>query len=242
MKSKPLIGITSAMEKGDNPFSYVLGRNYVKGIAKAGGNPVILPCFGEEDNIQDIAETLDGLLLSGGVDIDPLLFGEEPHPKVGRIDPVRDLYEKTLIDLIIERKKPILGICRGCQELNLFMGGSIFQDLDSQRDGELIKHIQNAPRWHPTHSISVENGFLLTKIYPDLKGKVNSFHHQAIKDPAPDFKISCFSPDGVVEAIEYQKDQFIIGVQWHPEHLWEGDPASLELFKIFVEETRRNMF
>ncbi len=239
MNKKPLIGITATQEKGDNPPNYQIGRHYVKGVARAGGTPVILPLLQEKDQIREMAESLDGLLISGGVDMDPLLFGEEPHPKMGRIDPERDFFEKTILEFFVDQGKAVFGICRGCQVINLVLGGTIYQDITAQLDRELVKHSQQAPRWYSTHSISLESGTLLEKAFGQKSALVNSFHHQAVKEPAPGFVVTAEAVDGVVEAIEQKKGQFILGVQWHPEHLWEADEKTLALFQMFIEHARR---
>jgi len=239
VNKKPLIGITATQEKGDSPASYQIGRHYVKGIAAVGGTPVILPLLQDKEQIKEMAKRLDGLLISGGVDMDPLIFGEEPHPKMGRIDPERDFFEKNILENFLEEDKAVFGICRGCQIINLVLGGTIYQDITSQMDSELIKHSQNAPRWYPTHSIEVEKGSKLSKVLGDGKIKVNSFHHQAIKEGAPGFFVSARAADGVVEAIESKNGQFLVGVQWHPEHLWERDQKTLALFRMFIDHSRR---
>lgn len=239
MREKPLIGITATQEKGDAPASYQIGRHYIKGVARAGGIPIILPLLQSEEQILDMSHHLDGLLMSGGVDMDPMLFEEEPHPKMGRIDPERDYFEKKILEKMVEQQKAVFGICRGCQIINLVMGGTIYQDLPAQKGGELVKHSQNAPRWYPTHSVKIESDSCLKGVFAAEKIRVNSYHHQAVKDPAPGFKSTALAPDGVIEAIEYQKDQFILGVQWHPEQLWEKDEATLELFRVFVKKARR---
>ncbi len=238
MEEKPLIGVTATQEKGDAPSNYQIGRHYINGVARAGGIPIILPLIQNEEQIQELAFRLDGLLMSGGVDMDPMLFGEEPHPKMGRIDPERDFFEKTMLEKMLQQEKAVFGICRGCQIINLVMGGTIYQDLPAQKGGELVKHSQNAPRWYPTHSVKVKSGSDLIDVFADETIRVNSYHHQAIKDVAPGFTATAHAPDGVVEAIEYQKDQFILGVQWHPEQLWERDEATLELFRMFVNKAR----
>ncbi len=238
MSKKPLIGITSTQEKGDNPPNYQIGKHYVKGVAKAGGIPVILPLLQEENEIKEMAKNLDGLLISGGVDMDPMIFAEEPHPKLGRVDPERDYFEKTILESFMEQGKAVFGICRGCQIINLVLGGTIYQDITAQIDKDLIKHSQNAPRWHATHSIEIEKGTLLEKIFSGNSAKVNSYHHQAVKEPAPGFIVSARAKDGVIEAIESKDNQFLVGVQWHPEHLWEKDEKTFKLFQMFVNQAR----
>lgn len=235
MSRKPLIGITMSAEKGDFPSQQFLGKQYCQAIYQAGGIPVALPLITAEDNIVATAAILDGLMISGGVDVNPLLFNEEPHPQNGRIDPVRDEMELAFIELFMQQKKAMFGICRGCQIITLALGGKIYQDLKEQKGGELLKHSQDAPRHLPTHSITISPNSKLSLVFKSDKIIVNSYHHQAISQPAPNFIVAAESSDGVIEAVEHSLDQYIVGVQWHPEHLWQKDPNTLALFKQFVE-------
>lgn len=235
MKKRPVIGVTTSQEKGDHPALYTAGKLYSLAVEKAGGIPVILPVLEDRDVLKATSEALDGLLLSGGIDVDPLLFNEEPVPKSGRIDPQRDQYEYAYIEFFHEAKKPMFGICRGCQVMNLAFGGTIYQDITSQREASHLKHAQDAPRWHPTHSISIKENTRLAQIYPSGSAKVNSFHHQSVKEAAPGFMISAEAPDGIVEAIESKGDVFMIGLQWHPEHLWMNFQDTMDLFTLFIQ-------
>jgi len=167
------------------------------------------------------------------VDVDPEYFGEQPAG-TREITPERDLFEISLVRKFLAVDKPILGICRGVQVINIAAKGSIYQDIEGQIEGA-IKHIQEAPKWHPTHTIVIEPGTKLGKIYRGLETRVNSFHHQATKDLAPGFCVSARALDGVVEAIESKAHRFVVGVQWHPEQMIFNDLSSLRLFKAFVD-------
>ena len=236
MNQKPLIGIPSTQDKNEPPKYLRMNKQYVRAVSAAGGNPIILPCLQDSEQIREMAELVDGLLLSGGADFDPLLFGEEPHPQLGRIDPERDFYEKQITEFFLATGKPIFGICRGLQLLNSLLGGNIYQDITAVCGGDLLKHKQDAPLWYPTHSVRVEKNSKLINVFKEGTARVNSFHHQAIDELASDFRATIFSPDGLIEGIEYEKETFIVGVQWHPEHLWERDTQQLDLFKLFVQE------
>ncbi|MGI6683964.1 MAG: gamma-glutamyl-gamma-aminobutyrate hydrolase family protein [Bacillota bacterium] len=225
----PLIGITC----GEDGLNFYVRQFYVRVIESVGGVPVLLPVLKRNCQRERYLELLDGLILSGGVDVNPLLFGEEPVPGMGEITPERDGFELFLTKKFFLLGKPILAVCRGCQVLNLALGGSIFQDLKSQIPG-LIKHDQKAPRESPTHSIKVVPGTKLSHILPQEHWWVNSFHHQAVKYPAPGFMVSACAPDGVIEAIEAKNHPFAIGVQWHPECNWRNDLGSYRLFKAFI--------
>lgn len=229
---KPVIGITSNVEFD---LKHTLSNDYLQAVINAGGIPFVIP-IGVENDVRQIAEKLDGLVLSGGGDIDPTLFGEEPHQKLGSISPGRDSSEMALIQRFLEIDKPILAICRGIQILNIAAGGDMFQDIHSQTDNELIQHSQNATRYHYSHYVKVEKNSLLENIAGQTKFKVNSFHHQAVRNVATPFIVSARASDGIIEAIESPQHKFVLGVQWHPEPLaLNEDNISKAIFKRFID-------
>ncbi|MCX7709767.1 MAG: gamma-glutamyl-gamma-aminobutyrate hydrolase family protein [Clostridia bacterium] len=231
---RPLIGISPWYDE-EKRLTYIKG-GYCEGIIKAGGIPVVLPLTGDEEILQDIYEKIDGILLSGGDDVDAVHFGEWNLPCNGEISPYRDRMELFLARKVLEEGKPVLGICRGVQMMNVAIGGSLYQDIYSQiRDRCLLQHSQKAPRWYPTHEVVVKSGSKVWKAHGKESVRVNSFHHQAIKDVADGFEITASSPDGMIEAIEFRNHPFAVGVQWHPELMWEKDQSFLELFKDFIE-------
>ncbi len=181
------------------------------------------------------ADALDGILLSGGADIDPRHFGEDPHPKMGPIDPERDEFELALVRAALQAGTPLLAICRGIQVLNVAAGGTLYQDIPSQLAGA-IKHRQDAPAYHATHRIAVERHTKLAGMVGTGDVFVNSFHHQAVRDVAPGLVVSARASDGVVEGVESGRDTFVVGVQWHPESMVDASPAMLEIFSAFVAE------
>jgi len=225
----PLIGITC----GEDGLNYFLRQFYVRVMEAVGGVPVLLPALKRNGMRKKYLSILDGLILSGGVDVNPLLFGEEPVPGMGEITPERDEFELLLTKEFFALGKPILAVCRGCQVLNLALGGSIFQDINSQIP-QVLKHNQKAPRECPTHTVKVTPGTKLSRVLPGGQCWVNSFHHQAVKCPAPGFIVSAVAPDGVIEAIEAQDHPFALGVQWHPECTWHNDAGSFRIFKEFI--------
>lgn len=228
----PMIGITMSLENQQRQFIH---RDYSDAVMRAGGSPVYIPYVGDQQIMDHIINQLDGLLLSGGGDIDPTLFGEEPHPGLGEIVPQRDQLEIELIQRFVQQKKPILGICRGCQILNIALGGDMYQDLYRQREN-LLQHQQHAPRNHASHTIQIKEGSLLQQIFQETKVKVNSFHHQAVRKAAPILKVSAVAADGVIEAIEGSSSGlFILGVQWHPECMATTDQHSQKIFRTFVD-------
>ncbi|MBA4493279.1 gamma-glutamyl-gamma-aminobutyrate hydrolase family protein [Paenactinomyces guangxiensis] len=211
-----------------------LMRDYSDAIIQAGGIPLLLPYTEDTRVIEGMAAKCDGLMLTGGGDIDPTLFGEEPIPGLGEIVPERDQMEIELVRYFIARKKPILGICRGCQILNIALEGDMFQDLTSQKS-PLLQHAQRAPRSHASHTIQIKEGSLLSQIVNHTAAKVNSYHHQAVREPAPSLVASAWSSDGVIEAIEGKSHPFVLGVQWHPECMTSTQTEAAKIFQAFVD-------
>ncbi|MFW5998713.1 MAG: gamma-glutamyl-gamma-aminobutyrate hydrolase family protein [Bacillota bacterium] len=209
----------------------ILHNSYIETIKKAGGIPVLLPPHLEEQNLKIFKEKLDGVLLSGGGDIDPQVFNQEPEYNMRRIDPVRDKFELKLTEWLLQTDIPLLAICRGIQILNIVCGGSIIQHLESP----CIKHNQNAPRWYPTHKISLKKGSWLEKIYEKNEIKVNSFHHQAIDKLGEDLDITARTDDGIIEGVEYREHPFAVGVQWHPERMYDNSYEQKLLFEQFIK-------
>lgn len=226
---KPIIGVTASLREG----RVSVDNDVLKSVLLAGGIPYIIPYSADLSVMDEIVQHLDGLLLSGGVDIDPTFFGEEPIPNLGEIMPERDALEISLIKKALAANLPILAICRGVQILNIAAGGNMYQDLYSQKIG-LLQHSQRAPETHLSHFVHLQEGTLLQTISNCTQFKVNSFHHQAVKDPAPGFIFSASSSDGVVEAIESGHHFFVLGVQWHPEHLTSFDEPSKRIFNSFI--------
>jgi putative glutamine amidotransferase len=233
---RKVIGITSSQENANEPSELISPKSYSKAIEHAGGLPIILPVIEDSvDVIEEMVEHIDGLLLTGGVDVDPLLFGEQPHRKMGRIDPGRDFFELHLVKAALKKGIPILGICRGCQILNVAAGGTVIQDIPHVLGkNNVIKHEQAAPRWYPTHIAKLVEGTKLASIFAESEITVNSYHHQAVNQPGSDFVVAAKAPDGVIEAIELPGHPFAIGVQWHPELMWSRCPIFSKLFEKFV--------
>ena len=220
---RPVIGITGNFEDGQ----LRLGRGYYDSIVAAGGVPLVIPPVADTDVIINSLSRIDGLLLSGGGDVNPLWTGEEPSPLLHGINRERDLPELLITRLAFNRQIPILGICRGIQVLATALGGKVAQDLSLLKLEEgktLIKHSQDADRNESTHTVTVGRGTLLSQIYDAPKLHVNSFHHQAVSDGGPRLRVSAVAPDGVIEAVESSEYKSILGVQWHPECLAQGAP------------------
>ena len=243
---KPLIGITGNF--GDKGCE--LAKGYYQSVLAAGGSPVVIPPYMDEQALLALLDSLDAIVLSGGGDLNPLLVGEEPIPQLHSVNPERDMPEMQLIRMAANKQVPMLGICRGIQMLAACLGGSIYQDLGVQyTDAPLIKHSQDLPREQASHTVLIEHDSLLEKIFEKSdvtkkgEGKmalaVNSFHHQAVKSAGCRFRVSARSSDGVIEAIESAEYKTILGVQWHPEcPILSGDKSMMPIFEWLVEEAK----
>lgn len=240
---RPLIGIPAAtLEPPPNPGAlyFQFSGNYPAALAACGAAPAIIPLGLPDDILRDLFERLDGLLLAGGVDIAPAAYGEAPHPALGRVDPARDDAELKVARWALAADLPILGICRGIQSLNVAAGGTLYQDLPAQYPGA-IRHAYRpaeSPWEQPTHRVTVAADSRLAAILGAAGLAVNSFHHQAVKDPAPGFAVVARAEDGVIEGIERPDARFVVGVQWHPEGMFRTDPLARRLFAAFVEAAR----
>ncbi len=223
---RPLIGITGNYED----LTCKLADGYYKQVVAAGGTPVIVPPLSSTETIVETLRHLDGLLLSGGADINPLYQGEEPIPALHGINRERDLPELLITRLAYDRQLPILGICRGIQTLAVALGGKVEQDIKAS-----IKHSQEADRSEPTHSVAVDQDSTLYNIYGSPTLLVNSFHHQAVREPGSKLRVVAKAPDGIIEAVESAEFKSVLGVQWHPECLGQD---GLPLFQWLVGEAR----
>lgn len=233
------IGITASLNY--ESAAITVPTDYVEAVRRARGVPWILPLFsitGDRREPSDYLVDMDGLLLSGGVDLDPARFGEEPLPGLGSVSPERDDFELALTRYALGKGIPILAICRGIQVLNVAAGGSLYQDIESQVGGAL-GHYQKAPRWHPVHTISLSRETRLAEIIGSSRMSVNSLHHQAVRELGKGMVVAARAPDGIVEAIERPDAPFVIGVQWHPENMVKTSPPMHDLFMAFVEASRR---
>lgn len=240
---KPLIGIAAniLIMSGDSmPGMYrsYVNHDYVESLIKAGCIPVLLPVIEEPEDIRHQVEQMDGILLSGGYDMDTTLYGEEPA--WGQDFSMRevDVFYLEVIRAAAKLKKPVFGICKGIQAINVAFGGTLYQDLAAQCP-DSNRHRQLAPRYHPTHHIQVERDSFLGSVLPE-RTCVNSFHHQAVKELAEGFRVTARAEDGVVECIERIEGSFICGVQWHPEMMAKfGNLLMIELFEAFAGKCRK---
>lgn len=233
---RPLIGITSAHVEEE--ISTYPRQYYVDCVLQAGGLPILLPVVSGMADLY--LDRIDGLILTGGGDVAPHLFNEEPVRGTGKVFPERDEVEIELVQKSMERDLPMLAICRGMQVLNIACGGTIYQDINSQVP-DVFEHSQKAPRAEAWHSVELAPGTRLREIFCCETLRVNSFHHQAVKDIASEFAIGARSGDGVIEEIESRVKRFVIGVQWHPEAMVAKDGRFLALFKAMVRACSKNL-
>jgi len=233
----PLIGITAGNDP-NNELYYILRWDYVRSVEAAGGLPVILAPGGAAQH-PGLLERLHGIILSGGLDIDPSRYGEDRHPTVTRTSLERDEFESTLLKEALERGLPVLAICRGMQMLNVVLGGTLIQDIPSQVGTAICHNDPEKPRNTIAHEVAIAPGSRLHQILPLGRIEVNSFHHQAPKQLGKGLVPVAFSDDGVIEAVELAGSQFVLGVQWHPEAFWAHGAPFAPIFEALVGEVRK---
>lgn len=235
---RPLIGITCATHSSESGRRWFgLYQSYARAIALAGGAPVLIPTLGasETDSLRRLFDSLDGLLLPGGADLQPSTYGAEPQPHLGEVDPELDETEIQLARWALAERVPVLGICRGQQTLNVAAGGTLYQDIPSDLPDALPHRVE--PRNAMAHHIEVQADSRLADLLGATSVPVNSLHHQAVRDVAANFEVVARAPDGVIEGLEHSDHPFAVSVQFHPEDLVPGHEASERLLTRFINET-----
>lgn len=233
--TRPVIGIT--LGDGEQPGYHRMRAEYARSVERSGALPVVLPAIAPE-HAPALLDRLDGLLLSGGVDVDPALYGRPRHPKLGSIDRARDEFELALTREALERDLPLLAICRGQQLLNVACGGTLVQDIPSELPGAL-RHDAPGRRTRRSHGVELEPSSRLAEILGPGPLRVNSFHHQAIDQPGAGLEVSGRCPrDGVIEAVEMSGRSFVVAVQWHPESFWDEPESFQALFDAHAAACR----
>lgn len=249
---KPIIGITvnctvepnAIINKGlalpDQTLQYV-ADDYVKAVERAGGSPLLIPITSNLESLDPILQILDGIIFTGGSDIDPQYYHETPSDHLGEVKRARDDHEVALAKKVLsETELPYFGICRGSQLLNVVCGGTLYQDIPSERTNvEEHSYGSRSPKHIATHTAAIKENSKLYQIYQNKELPVNSYHHQAVKELGQALEISAIAPDGTVEAIEMTGERFVVAVQWHPEMMHEHDQNSETVFKRFVEVCSR---
>ncbi|HJP93765.1 MAG TPA: gamma-glutamyl-gamma-aminobutyrate hydrolase family protein [Pyrinomonadaceae bacterium] len=238
MQTRPRIGIPMRIEYTTDRF--YLSRHYSEAVEAAGGAPVHISLIPNLGYVDSVVDGLDGILLPGSdSDVDPLRYGQQPHPNLGSVHPIKDETDLLVIDAAERRGLPLFGICFGMQILNVYRGGTLIQDIRSQIP-EAIKHEQGAPRDRPSHRVRLQENTKLSHIAETLDTIVNSHHHQAIESVGANLVATAWSTDGLIEAFEDPRpDRFVMAIQWHPELGWQHDALSQRLFKSFVNEALR---
>ncbi|ETI69097.1 gamma-glutamyl-gamma-aminobutyrate hydrolase family protein [Neobacillus vireti] len=235
MKKKPIIGITGAyINHNKNMEGVYVHHDYHRSIAANDGIPIILPFINPDVSLETLP-ICDGIILSGGEDVDPKFFNQEPHPQLGQVILERDLVELTIVEYAIMNKIPLLAICRGIQILNVALGGTLIQDIPSQVK-DSIQHTQKIERYRDSHWVTISKDSKLFQIVGSERIRVNSLHHQSIETVATDLRIVAQSSDGIIEAVEYiNPAAFMIGVQWHPESMASSNQSMNNLFAEFIK-------
>lgn len=235
----PVIGVTIWKDfKNSNVYETVNEAN-LNSIIDNGGAPIMLPITNNDEVIDKYLEMIDGIFFTGGEDISPLIFGEEPIKGLGSIEYDRDEFEVRLYKKAVEKNMPILGICRGMQLINVAAGGTVYQDIYNQRPNT-NSHDPKITFWgNEYHSVEINEGSKIYEIFKKAHIKTNSYHHQAVKDIAEGYKATAFAKDGIVEGIESVNLNFAVGVQWHPEVMYDKYPLFKNLFKAFIDEASK---
>lgn len=234
---RPVIGIPcfAAERAGTRRPIYGNNQSYVRAVERAGGIPVLLPPFADPASLAAVGARLDGLLLSGGGDIDPRLYGEERIPECGEIETERDLPELDIARWALDSNVPILGVCRGMQLLNVLRGGTLYQDITTQHPSSPRHDHTDQPRTWRAHEIAINPASQLASILGSPRQNVNSLHHQAVNRIGDGIEITGWSEDGIAETLEVPGHPFAIAVQYHPEELAADDEPSRRLFAAFVQ-------
>lgn len=241
---RPLIGILTnllTVETGiflGTERIYV-NRDYVDSVLRAGATPLMLPIVADQEAILQQIEACDALIFSGGQDVHPHHYNEEPSHLLEAVCYERDLFEMAALRFAIRKKMPVFGICRGLQLINVAFGGTLYQDIAKQTPEGSLAHSQKAKKDEITHTIDLADDSWLERLFKKKSLMTNSFHHQAVKELAPGFRATAWAKDGIIEAIEKEDESFVVAVQWHPEMMTEKHSDMQTLFCAFVEEVKQ---
>lgn len=238
---KPIIGIVSGILR-EGPFAterVYANRDYIDAVERAGGTPILLPVVKKLEQLDSFTKLCDGFLFTGGVDIAPLCYGEEPLPFLGETNADMDAFQIPLFQKVMKTKKAVLAICRGIQVMNVSCGGTLYQDVRYASE-HVQKHTQQTDVGNSSQTICIEPGSKLA----DLWGKevlVNSYHHQSVKKPGEGLVVVAKAKDGIVEAVEVKEHPFAVGVQWHPEVMLRQSESMLPLFNLFIDAAKNKV-
>lgn len=234
---RPVIAVLGNLMQNDaGEFSLrdIANRAYTLALLAAGGAPFVVPCVEDQEAVETLLGRAQGLLITGGADVSPDEYGEQPMPQLGGVEPLRDRLDQTAVRYLLEHPElPVLGICRGIQAMAVFAGGTLLQDIPAQVP-DAIQHGQRAPGWHGMHEIGIQPESMLAKVTGRARAMVNTFHHQAVAEVPEGFVATAHTSDGVIEAIERPSGEFCLGVQFHPELMAPRHPFIAEIFSRFV--------
>jgi len=248
MKHKPLIGLTSTVmsvntieTQYENVDTIVVYNKFAETVRDAGGVPVVIP-LGKPEEAEFYANLCDGFIFTGGEDISAITYGQEPHPKLKKVNKHRDDFEIELVKKAREKEKAILAMCRGYHLLNVSYGGSIIQDVESEFSASINHFQQSATRTEPTHTVTIEEDSMLYEIIGEKEAAVNSFHHQAIGKVGKGLRVAARAADGVIEALELEDKEknFLLGTQWHPEELRHENKNMMAIITTFIKEASKS--
>ncbi|WP_342542070.1 gamma-glutamyl-gamma-aminobutyrate hydrolase family protein [Paenisporosarcina sp. FSL H8-0542] len=229
---KPIVGITAEITEGGG---YFMPSIYPDAVTQAGGIPLVIPLIPGED-IDALCEQIDALFVTGGEDIDPSYYDQDPHVHLGKIAPRLDAMEHALVQKMLELDKPYIGVCRGLHMLNVATGGSLYQSIHSQREEAVMQHKQQAERTHRSHPVKVDKDSRMFEMLKEEEFRVNSFHHQACHEVGGPLKVVARAKDGIIEGVESTEHSFVFAFQWHPEEFAiAGDEPSKRVFKAYID-------
>ena len=237
---KPIITILCSVSDNETASEYRLPHSYVDAISKCGGIPILLPYTLDREMIGSYVDIADGFLFTGGNDVDPALYNEAVSPSCGEIERARDDFEIAIANAAFSTKKPIMGICRGIQLLNVALGGTLYQDIDSECDG-CIQHRQSEPNDSPSHEVTIIEGTPLYTLIGEKKMTANSFHHQALKKLGYGLRAMAYASDKTVEAVYSTEYPYLYAYQWHPERLFRSSDGNRKLFSDFISACKNKL-
>ena len=236
MKAKPFIGLNMSVMKNEDDqwYRFVLGSRYTDAVRKAGGVPLLLPATNDKDIIMSYLDRVDGVLLVGGPDLHPKIYGDEEKLATVVTPPkLRQEFDLALARAAMSKNIPLMGVCMGCQVINVAAGGTLYQDILEQVEGASVRHYRKIDPYYPLHTVKISPDSLLYQIIGKQELEVNSAHHQSVLEPGKGLRATAFSEDGVVECIEAEDERFVLGIQWHPEAI-QDRPDQLSLFRALV--------
>ncbi|MBO4784533.1 MAG: gamma-glutamyl-gamma-aminobutyrate hydrolase family protein [Lachnospiraceae bacterium] len=233
---KPIIGIIPLVDEEKDSLWMLPG--YMNGISEVGGIPIMLPLTSDADDIKELLSKVQGILFTGGHDVNPAIYNEAPINQTVSFCKERDAMESEVLKQVLEIDMPLLGICRGIQFINAYLGGTLYQDIPTQFTSKLNHHHQSPPYDKPVHKVIIKENSRLFSLLKKKSLEVNSYHHQAVKDLAPGLSVMALAEDGLIEAIEIKDKKFAWAFQWHPEFSYVTDEDSLKIFKEFVSHCK----